>query len=253
MLPAAGQGALGIEVRAGRADLLELLAPLAHQADLAGGCRRTRGEPRHGRQLLDAAGRATRIFDGEYLQLRAAWGDPDGAGALVRAQRGRRRGRPRAGRRAGRRRRGAAARRRRPLRRCAVRVIVTRPASRGRALGRGPAQPRLRSGGAAADRHRARAATSRGAAAAWRQARRLSRRDVRERATRCGISSRSGRRPPAGRPHPCLGPGPGHRARRLLERRAAAHGCACRREPRSSIPKHCGSRWQARCVPATAC
>src|SRR5205085_11332292 len=31
MLPAAGQGALGIEVRSERADLLELLAPLAHQ------------------------------------------------------------------------------------------------------------------------------------------------------------------------------------------------------------------------------
>ena len=32
MLPAAGQGALGIEVRADRTDLLELLASLAHQA-----------------------------------------------------------------------------------------------------------------------------------------------------------------------------------------------------------------------------
>ena len=31
MLPAAGQGALGIEVRADRADLIEALAPLAHQ------------------------------------------------------------------------------------------------------------------------------------------------------------------------------------------------------------------------------
>src|SRR3954470_8756711 len=32
MLPAAGQGALGIEVRSDRQDLLELLAPLAHHA-----------------------------------------------------------------------------------------------------------------------------------------------------------------------------------------------------------------------------
>jgi hydroxymethylbilane synthase len=32
MLPAAGQGALGIEVRASRADLLEILSPLAHQS-----------------------------------------------------------------------------------------------------------------------------------------------------------------------------------------------------------------------------
>jgi hydroxymethylbilane synthase len=32
MLPAAGQGALGIEVRADRADLMEALAPLSHQS-----------------------------------------------------------------------------------------------------------------------------------------------------------------------------------------------------------------------------
>ena len=49
--------------------------------DLAGGRRRTRGEPRHGRQLLDAAGRHA-TFSGEYLQLRAAWGDPDGCDRL---------------------------------------------------------------------------------------------------------------------------------------------------------------------------
>ncbi len=56
MLPAAGQGALGIEVRADRADLLAALAALAHHADLAGRDGRAHGVARHGRQLLHAAG-----------------------------------------------------------------------------------------------------------------------------------------------------------------------------------------------------
>jgi len=85
MLPAAGQGALGIEVRAHRADLLELLAPLAHQSTwLAVAAERAVSRAMGGSCSMPLAAYAT--FSGEYLQLRAAWGDPDAAGALVRAQ-----------------------------------------------------------------------------------------------------------------------------------------------------------------------
>jgi hydroxymethylbilane synthase len=85
MLPAAGQGALGIEVRAGRADLLELLAPLAHQATwLAVAAERAVSRAMGGSCSMPLAAHAT--FSGEHLQLRAAWGDPAGATALVRAQ-----------------------------------------------------------------------------------------------------------------------------------------------------------------------
>jgi hydroxymethylbilane synthase len=85
MLPAAGQGALGIEVRTGRADLLELLAPLAHQATwLAIAAERAVSRAMGGSCSMPLAAHAT--FSGEHLQLRAAWGDPAGATALVRAQ-----------------------------------------------------------------------------------------------------------------------------------------------------------------------
>ena len=85
MLPAAGQGALGIEVRADRADLLELLSPLAHQATwLAVAAERAVSRAMGGSCSMPLAAFAT--FSGEYLQLRAAWGDPDGNAALVRAQ-----------------------------------------------------------------------------------------------------------------------------------------------------------------------
>jgi len=57
MLPAAGQGALGIEVRSDRQDLIDALAPLAA----------------HG------------TFTGGVLQLDAAWGDVDAQAPLVRA------------------------------------------------------------------------------------------------------------------------------------------------------------------------
>ena len=126
MLPAAGQGALGIEVRADRADLLELLAPLAHQATwLAVAAERAVSRAMGGSCSMPLAAHAT--FSGEHLQLRAAWGDPDRRDRLGAGARGRRRGRPCAGRRTGDCRRRAAARRRRPLKRCAMQVLVTRP------------------------------------------------------------------------------------------------------------------------------
>jgi hydroxymethylbilane synthase len=85
MLPAAGQGALGIEVRSGRDDLLALLAPMAHQATwLAVAAERAVSRAMGGSCSMPLAAFAT--FSGEYLQLRAAWGDPDSTARLVRGQ-----------------------------------------------------------------------------------------------------------------------------------------------------------------------
>jgi hydroxymethylbilane synthase len=85
MLPAAGQGALGIEVRSGRDDLLALLAPLAHQSTwLAVAAERAVSRAMGGSCSMPLAAFAT--FSGEYLQLRAAWGDPDSTEPLVRGQ-----------------------------------------------------------------------------------------------------------------------------------------------------------------------
>jgi hydroxymethylbilane synthase len=85
MLPSAGQGALGIEVRSHRTDLLELLAPLSHQATwLAVAAERAVSRAMGGSCSMPLAAFAT--FSGEYLQLRAAWGEPEGSTTLVRAQ-----------------------------------------------------------------------------------------------------------------------------------------------------------------------
>jgi hydroxymethylbilane synthase len=86
MLPAAGQGALGIETRADRPDVAQILAPLAHQSTwLAVSAERAVSRAMGGSCSMPLAAFAT--FSGEHLQLRAAWGDPDGAADLVRAQR----------------------------------------------------------------------------------------------------------------------------------------------------------------------
>lgn len=85
MLPAAGQGALGIEVRTGRADLVDALAPLAHQATwLAVAAERAVSRAMGGSCSMPLAAFAT--WEGEYLRLEAAWGDPEGSAALVRAR-----------------------------------------------------------------------------------------------------------------------------------------------------------------------
>ncbi|HEY0885644.1 MAG TPA: hydroxymethylbilane synthase [Ramlibacter sp.] len=85
MLPAAGQGALGIEVRAGRQDVIDALAPLAHQTTwLAVAAERAVSRAMGGSCSMPLAAYAT--VAGEYVQLRAAWGDPDGKVPLVRAQ-----------------------------------------------------------------------------------------------------------------------------------------------------------------------
>ena len=85
MLPAAGQGALGIEVRADRADLVEALSPLAHQTTwLAVTAERAVSRAMGGSCSMPLAAFAT--FSGEYLQLNAAWGEPEGSAVLVRAR-----------------------------------------------------------------------------------------------------------------------------------------------------------------------
>jgi hydroxymethylbilane synthase len=84
MLPAAGQGALGIEVRAGRADLIELLAPLSNRSDwLATAAERAVSRAMGGSCSMPLAAHA-RWQLGGALRIDAAWGDPEGAAALVR-------------------------------------------------------------------------------------------------------------------------------------------------------------------------
>ena len=84
MLPSAGQGALAIEVRSSRTDLLELLAPLAHQTTwLCVAAERGVSRAMGGSCSMPLAAHAT--FSGEYLQLAAAWGEPEGSGELVHA------------------------------------------------------------------------------------------------------------------------------------------------------------------------
>lgn len=85
MLPAAGQGALGIEIRSGRADVAAALAPLVHQGTwLCVAAERAVSRGLGGSCSMPLAAHAR--MEGEYLQIEAAWGDPDQAGVLVRAR-----------------------------------------------------------------------------------------------------------------------------------------------------------------------
>jgi hydroxymethylbilane synthase len=85
MLPAAGQGALGLEVRADRADLVAALMPLSHQTTwLAVAAERAVSRAMGGSCSMPLAAHA--VMQGEYLHLRAAWGDPEGGTSLVRAE-----------------------------------------------------------------------------------------------------------------------------------------------------------------------
>ncbi len=85
MLPAAGQGALGIEVRGDRPEVAQALAPLAHRTTwLAVAAERAVSRALGGSCSMPLAAHAT--FAGEFLQLEAAWGEPDGAGPLLRAR-----------------------------------------------------------------------------------------------------------------------------------------------------------------------
>ena len=86
MLPAAGQGALGIEVRTERADLLALLAPLDSRRDgLATAAERAVSRTMGGSCSMPLAAHARWQPDGR-LRIDAALGDPEGLTPLVRAQ-----------------------------------------------------------------------------------------------------------------------------------------------------------------------
>ncbi|MBA4266157.1 MAG: hydroxymethylbilane synthase, partial [Comamonadaceae bacterium] len=92
-LPAAGQGALGIEVRADRGDLIAALAPLVHMPSwLRVAAERTVSRAMGGSCSMPLAAFAQ--WDGEGaspglaapLWLDAAWGDPEGASPVVRVR-----------------------------------------------------------------------------------------------------------------------------------------------------------------------
>ena len=84
MLPAAGQGALGIEVRSDRQDLVAALAPLAHMPTwLTVTAERAVSRCMGGSCSMPLAAHAR--FEGDQLHIDAAWGDPEGRIALVRA------------------------------------------------------------------------------------------------------------------------------------------------------------------------
>jgi hydroxymethylbilane synthase len=82
MLPAAGQGALGIEVISARQDVIDALAPLAHQATwLAVSAERAVSRAMGGSCSMPLAAFAT--LEAQTLTIDAAWGDPDGRLDLV--------------------------------------------------------------------------------------------------------------------------------------------------------------------------
>ncbi|MFT6589485.1 MAG: hydroxymethylbilane synthase [Rhodoferax sp.] len=82
MLPAAGQGALGIEVRSNRPDVIAALAPLAHHpSGLAISAERAVSRAMGGSCSMPLAAYAT--LQGEVLTIDAAWGDPEGVLPLV--------------------------------------------------------------------------------------------------------------------------------------------------------------------------
>ncbi len=85
MLPAAGQGALGIEVRTNRADVVQALAPLVHHTTwLAVAAERAVSRAMGGSCSMPLAAYATLAQD--QLTLDAAWGDTAGVLPLVRVR-----------------------------------------------------------------------------------------------------------------------------------------------------------------------
>lgn len=86
-LPAAGQGALGIEIRSGRPELGNALAPLVHMPTwLRVAAERTVSRAMGGSCSMPLAAHAV-WADGDRgaMRLDVAWGDPDGRLALIRA------------------------------------------------------------------------------------------------------------------------------------------------------------------------
>ena len=85
-LPAAGQGALGIEVRADRTELVNALAPLVHMPSwLRVAAERTVSRAMGGSCSMPLAAYAQwDAVDPQSLRLDAAWGDPEGRSGVVR-------------------------------------------------------------------------------------------------------------------------------------------------------------------------
>ncbi|MBS7350865.1 MAG: hydroxymethylbilane synthase [Comamonas sp.] len=86
MLPAAGQGALGIEIRSDRSDLQAALAPLVDMPTwLRVAAERAVSQGMGGSCSVPLAAYAT--LEGETLHLRAAWGDVENRHPLLRVER----------------------------------------------------------------------------------------------------------------------------------------------------------------------
>jgi len=85
MLPAAGQGALGIEVRSARNDVVQALSPLVHQSTwLAVAAERAVSKAMGGSCSMPLAAYAT--LAGDHLSIEAAWGATDNKLPLVRVR-----------------------------------------------------------------------------------------------------------------------------------------------------------------------
>ena len=85
MLPAAGQGALGIEIRTSRADVNQIVSVLRHPPSwLAVSAERAVSRVMGGSCSMPLAAYAT--FAGDVLTIRATWGDPEGMLPLVHAR-----------------------------------------------------------------------------------------------------------------------------------------------------------------------
>lgn len=85
MLPAAGQGALGIEVRADRADLLQALAGLAHQPTwLSVAAERAVSRAMGGSCSMPLAAFTLGAGPNQQMKLDAAWGALDLTGPLIK-------------------------------------------------------------------------------------------------------------------------------------------------------------------------
>jgi hydroxymethylbilane synthase len=84
MLPAAGQGALGIEVRQSRADVIAALQPLVHtESWLRVSAERAVSRAMGGSCSMPLAAYAK--LRGTELEIDAAWGDPEGLFPIVRS------------------------------------------------------------------------------------------------------------------------------------------------------------------------
>jgi hydroxymethylbilane synthase len=85
MLPAAGQGALGIEVRSNRSDVVAALTPLAHMPTwLSVAAERAVSRAMGGSCSMPLA--AFSRWQDEVLHIEAAWGEDTGNAPLVRAR-----------------------------------------------------------------------------------------------------------------------------------------------------------------------